>query len=218
MINIGSTAALKKRLKNGDEKVIKLLDKIQFSTNRQKELIEKVRIIDASKDKLDTAAIKEYGLIDLLDESLMVFDDRLHAKGIGILLKNPLDKHPFIKVDRVLFSNNVLNNILSNAIKFSEDNSEITISINEDDKGTTLKIKDSGIGIPKKMLENIFDGGVNNSRPGLNGEAGTGFGMGLLKSTLDLFNSEISIESHERASNNTAHGTEIIINFPKKLL
>jgi len=217
MINYGSISALKKLLVTEDEKVIKNLDRIQFASDRQKELIEKVRNFDASKDKLNAAEIKEYNLADLLNESLTVFEDRLNAKGINVRLENFSDENSYIHVDRVLFSNNVLNNIISNAIKFSEDNSEILVIINEDDKGTTLKIRDRGIGIPEDMLKNIFDGGVDISRPGLNGEAGTGFGMGLLKSTLDIFNCIVEVKSHEKESNETEHGTEIIINFLNKI-
>jgi len=217
MINYGSISALKKLLVTEDEKVIKNLDRIQFASDRQKELIEKVRNFDASKDKLNAAEIKEYNLADLLNESLTVFEDRLNAKGINVRLENFSDENSYIHVDRVLFSNNVLNNIISNAIKFSEDNSEILVIINEDDKGTTLKIRDRGIGIPEDMLKNIFDGGVDISRPGLNGEAGTGFGMGLLKSTLDVFNCIVEVKSHEKESNETEHGTEIIINFLNKI-
>lgn len=217
MINFGSISALKKLLVTEDEKVLKNLDRIQFASNRQKELIEKVKNFDASKDKLNAAEIKEYNLADLLNESLTVFEDRLNAKGINVRLENFSDKNSYIHVDRVLFLNNVLNNIISNAIKFSEDNSEILITVNEDDKGTILKIKDRGIGIPEDMLKNIFEGGVNNSRPGLNGEAGTGFGMGLLKSTLDIFNCTVEVKSHEKESNETEHGTEIIINFLNKI-
>jgi len=217
MINYGSISALKKLLVTEDEKVIKNLDRIQFASNRQKELIEKVRNFDASKDKLNAAEIKEYNLADLLNESLTVFEDQLNAKGINVRLENFSDENSYIHVDRVLFSNNVLNNIISNAIKFSEDNSEILVIINEDDKGTTLKIRDRGIGIPEDILKNIFDGGVDISRPGLNGEAGTGFGMGLLKSTLDIFNCIVEVKSHEKESNETEHGTEIIINFLNKI-
>ena len=217
MINYGSISALKKLLVTEDEKVIKNLDRIQFASDRQKELIEKVRNFDASKDKLNAAEIKEYNLADLLNESLTVFEDRLNAKGINVRLENFSDENSYIHVDRVLFSNNVLNNIISNAIKFSEDNSEILVIINEDDKGTTLKIRDRGIGIPEDILKNIFDGGVDISRPGLNGEAGTGFGMGLLKSTLDVFNCIVEVKSHEKESNETEHGTEIIINFLNKI-
>ena len=217
MINYGSISALKKLLVTEDEKVIKNLDRIQFASDRQKELIEKVRNFDASKDKLNAAEIKEYNLADLLNESLTVFEDQLNAKGINVRLENFSDENSYIHVDRVLFSNNVLNNIISNAIKFSEDNSEILVIINEDDKGTTLKIRDRGIGIPEDILKNIFDGGVDISRPGLNGEAGTGFGMGLLKSTLDIFNCIVEVKSHEKESNETEHGTEIIINFLNKI-
>lgn len=213
MINFLSLSALKKLLVIEDEKVTKYLERIQFASNRQKELIDKVRNFDASKDKLNAAEIKEYDINELINESLTVFEDQLNSKGIRVRVENTSNVNSYIHVDRVLFVNNVMNNIISNAIKFSEDDSEIFIRIIEDYKGVALEIKDQGIGIPKEMLENLFEGGVNNSRPGLNGEAGTGFGMGLLKSTLDAFNCDVEVDSQEKTANYIGHGTSIIIRF-----
>ena len=217
-ISFGSVAALKKNLGTGDETSIKYLKKIEFSNLRQKELIEKVRSFDANKDKLDSAEIQKHSLTKLIEESLVVFEDRLESKEIRIELDDSFGDETHVYVDRVLFVNNVLNNILSNAIKFSENKSTIKIRIMQENEEVILEIKDQGIGIPDDMLQSLFVGGVNNSRPGVNGEAGTGFGMGLLKSTLDIFNCDIDVESRVKSEKASNHGTKITIKFIKDVI
>lgn len=217
-ISFASVAALKRKLGAGDEVLLNYLNKIEFSNLRQKELIEKVRSFDANKDKLASAEIQKHSLTKLIEESLVVFEDRLESKDITIELKNSFGDEAHVYVDRVLFVNNVLNNILSNAIKFSENKATIKISILQENDAVILEIKDQGIGMPDDMLQSIFSGGVNISRPGVNGEEGTGFGIGLLKSTLDLFNCDIDVESREKSEKNSNHGTKITIKFIKDII
>lgn len=217
-ISFASVAALKRKLGAGDEVLLNYLNKIEFSNLRQKELVGKVRKIDANKDKLASAEIQKHSLTKLIEESLVVFEDRLESKDITIELKNSFGDEAHVYVDRVLFVNNVLNNILSNAIKFSENKATIKISILQENDAVILEIKDQGIGMPYDMLQSIFSGGVNISRPGVNGEEGTGFGMGLLKSTLDLFNCDIDVESREKSEKNSNHGTKITIKFIKDII
>lgn len=189
-----------------------------MANQRQKELIDKVRKFDAMKDKLTNPKAQKCNLLEIVHESLAIFEDRLEAKNIKVEINNICDENVDISFDRALFVNNVLNNIFSNAIKFSEHNTLISVSVFQKNNIIFLKIIDQGIGIPSDILSELFDGGVNNSRSGIDDEAGTGFGMGLIKETLDKFNCDIEVKSIEKSSSSKNHGTEITIKFPKEII
>jgi len=88
----------------------------------------------------------------------------------------------------------VLNNLLSNAIKFTPENGSIAIDIT-DSKGLQLAIIDSGVGMPKKICDNIFSGFARNSSMGTHGEKGTGLGLGIVKKIVDAHGFTINVES-----------------------
>jgi signal transduction histidine kinase len=66
-----------------------------------------------------------------------------------------------------------------------------------DDKTFCLSIVDQGIGIPAEILENLFSLSKKTSRPGTEGESGTGFGMPLVYATMKAYGGRIEIESAE---------------------
>ncbi|MBB6003448.1 hybrid sensor histidine kinase/response regulator transcription factor [Arcicella rosea] len=96
------------------------------------------------------------------------------------------------KVERILF------NLLSNAIKFTNENGDVYFHIEtEADNGIKLIIGDSGIGLPKDMLEKIFDRfyQINNHTNILN--QGSGIGLSITQEFVKLHGGNIKVESEE---------------------
>lgn len=111
-------------------------------------------------------------------------------------------------VEPVSFKNQVLGNLISNAIKFSPVGSEILISAKKGPNGNVVvSVKDQGIGIPDTLKSQIFDINKKTSRPGTEGEQGSGFGMNIMKSFVDMYGGQIEIESGANAEK----GTTIIL-------
>lgn len=98
---------------------------------------------------------------------------------------------------------------MSNAIKFSHNNSKINIEIKNKDQFIELIIEDFGIGIPKNILHDIFSFNSNTNRKGTNGEKGTGYGMPLIKKYTEVMDGSIKIDSIENK------GTIITLLLPK---
>ncbi|MBK7629955.1 MAG: response regulator [Ignavibacteriales bacterium] len=106
----------------------------------------------------------------------------------------------------------ILNNILSNAFKFTPDNGTINIeivntSIDNLDY-TTVSIKDSGIGIPEDKIDKIFDRFYQVDDSSKRAYSGSGIGLSLVKELVDLH--EWKIYVHSRLGS----GTEFIIQIP----
>ena len=102
----------------------------------------------------------------------------------------------FAEVDEYKF-NQVINNLISNAIKFTHDGGTITIRVEEMEKAVLIVVADNGIGIPAKYHENLFEKFSKAKRSGLKGEPSVGLGMSLIKTIVELHNGKIWFESEE---------------------
>jgi two-component system sensor histidine kinase VicK len=92
----------------------------------------------------------------------------------------------------------VLNNLLSNALKFTPAGGTVTIGGQVLEGKARLSVRDTGIGIPGKLLHNLFDKFNPTRRAGLQGETTTGLGLFIAKQIVQLHGGDIWVESRER--------------------
>ncbi|MGK0367323.1 MAG: signal transduction histidine kinase [Thermoproteota archaeon] len=90
-----------------------------------------------------------------------------------------------------------INNVISNAIKFSNSNSKVDIHLSQLNDEIHLKIKDYGIGISKESIKHIFDEYSTVGREGTAGEKSTGLGMYIAEKIILKHNASILVESGE---------------------
>lgn len=115
----------------------------------------------------------------------------------------------FAEVDEYKL-NQVFNNLISNAIKFTYDGGFITIRIEEKQESVLVTVADNGIGIPARYHEHLFEKFTKARRPGLKGEPSVGLGMSLIKTIVEWHKGEIWFESEE------GEGTTFYLNLPKE--
>ena len=135
-------------------------------------------------------------------------------KQIDLVFENSISRGRSILVDPNSFQNNVLSNIISNAVKFSSPDGQIKISTFQRDKSIVISIKDNGVGIPKEIQDKIFDVAAPTSRKGTMGEADTGFGLPIVKMFMDLYNATIHVDSYT-VDERDDHGTTFELIFPE---
>jgi len=102
----------------------------------------------------------------------------------------------------------VVNNLVSNAIKFTPDGGSIAVSIEHRGDYALLTVTDTGIGIPANLQEVLFEKFTKARRPGLRGERSTGLGMSVIKTIMDLHKGRIWLESAE------GQGTTFYLELP----
>lgn len=104
----------------------------------------------------------------------------------------------------------VVNNLISNSMKFTRPGGSISITVLEEQTYLRFKFADDGIGIPKEHLTKIFEKFTNARRPGLNGEPTMGLGLSIVKTIIDWHSGKIWCESEE------GKGTVFYIDLPKQ--
>ncbi len=148
-----------------------------------------VSVIESGKLELRTV----FGsLKDTLEERLKIFTVIADRKGISI----DTDLAP---VPDVLFDSNrisqVIDNLISNAIKFSEANSAIHIKLAESGNGVRVSVEDEGPGIPQEDRVRLFGEFQRLSVQPTAGEKSTGLGLAIVKKIIDAHQGVLEVKS-----------------------
>jgi len=104
-----------------------------------------------------------------------------------------------------------ISNLVSNAIKFTEEGGKVTVSIEQkpgDDRRFIIRVRDTGIGIPEQELSNIFDRFYQVSHSSHNRQKGTGIGLAFSKEIIELHGGTI------RAASLAGEGSEFMVELP----
>ena len=115
--------------------------------------------------------------------------------------------------DPTSLEHQVINNLISNAIKFSFVGGEIIVTVAGNNGSITSCVRDYGTGMPDDVLHKIFDTREPTTRVGTANEKGTGFAMPVVHSYIELYGGKISVKSWPRATHPKNSGTEIVISF-----
>ncbi|MEE4358588.1 MAG: hybrid sensor histidine kinase/response regulator [Desulfococcaceae bacterium] len=174
------------------------------------EIIQLVRDMRALEDhKIE---VYDIPLRESIEKSHFLLSDRFSAKNIALKIQG--GENIMVRAEKTSFVNSVLNNIFTNALKFSYRDSEILVDISTKEGYALISVRDFGIGIPEKILNNLFDLSKATSRPGTEGETGTGFGMPLIRKFVSAYGGEISISSRSQKEYPADHGTEVHLRLP----
>ena len=167
-------------------------------------LVHQLRRLEENKVSIN---LSEHNLKNLVNETLLIVHEKIQKKNIEVVVDIEDDER--VVVESVSFINSVMNNLLTNAIKFSFPEAQIIISAQKLVDMVYLSVKDFGIGMPEKLQDDVFKIEKATTREGTNGELGTGFGMPLVKKFMLAYGGKIDIISQEKNTASDEHGTEI---------
>jgi signal transduction histidine kinase len=125
----------------------------------------------------------------------------------GIQLDLSLDSPPAVEADRVRMGQ-VLDNLVSNAVKFTDTGGTVTIQVERDGEGARLRVRDNGIGIPAEEQGQIFSRFFRASTATRRAIPGTGLGLAICRALVEQQGGTISLVSSE------GEGTEVTVSFP----
>ena len=207
---------IKKIDKAPKEKLLEYFNKIHHSGNKLLTLIEDlITLANVQSGKLEINKVQS-NINELLKECIQEQQSKITEKHLKLEVNNT-SKHQYISLDRHLISQ-VFRNILSNAIKYSTDNSTIKISITDNNPSllrSTLEknqlffsVQDEGVGIPELELESIFHQFTQSSATE-SGAGGKGLGLSIANDIILAHGGMIWAENNPQQ-----HGALFIFSLP----
>ena len=171
--------------------------------------VEQVLHAAALEKKDFNLKIEKIDLHELIESARKHFELLVENKGGTISSKYSLTTGQ-IEADS-FHLNNIVNNLLDNANKYSKGAPQIKITVNETEKGFTLCISDNGIGITKEAQKKIFDKFYRVPTGNLHDVKGFGLGLSYVKTMVEAHKGSIRLDSEP------GQGSIFTINLPKKV-
>ncbi|ERI90058.1 ATPase/histidine kinase/DNA gyrase B/HSP90 domain protein [Clostridiales bacterium oral taxon 876 str. F0540] len=147
-------------------------------------------------------------IIYAVEEITQSVAEYIKSKNIAITFDTDVEEKIICydeeKLERIML------NILSNAVKFTNEGGSIDVNVYDKDEFVEISVKDSGIGIPEDKLEFIFERFAQVDKSMTRRSEGSGIGLSLVKSLVEMHGGKIEAKSK------LGEGTEFIIMFPSK--
>lgn len=189
-----------------EEMRAKYLEVIVFETERLTKLTSNLLSLnqfDQNRYRLD---ITSFDINQMIKQTAASFEGTCMQKRIKLKLTFS-EKQTFVNADEAKIQQ-VLYNLLDNAIKFSHKDSEIHIKSNESREKVQIYVKDFGIGIPKDGISKIWERFYKTDLSRGKDKKGTGLGLSITKEIITAHNETIHVTSTEGA------GTEFTFTLP----
>lgn len=175
-----------------DEKRLKILRSMHGSSNALKSLLE--NLLNWSRMQSGNMIISPENLnVREMTEDILVLHQELCQKK-DLKIKVAIEPHAQIYADRHMVST-ILRNLISNAIKFTDQGGSMHVSAKEVDGMTQICVKDSGIGLAEKSLKNLFNIEKTDKISGAHPGKGSGLGLLICKDFVENNGGQIWAES-----------------------
>lgn len=178
---------------------------------RQYEIIGLVRELRSIAEEKSVFSLIPVDVTKAVNESIETLQYQLTRKNIKAVVA--LEENTYVLAEKVSLINSVLNNLLTNAIKFSYPDSTITVASQKKNGKVLISISDQGMGMPNDLKNKIYAIDRRNTRFGTMGEKGTGFGMPLVKKFVSEYGGVIDIASRDENEHPQDHGTLITLSL-----
>lgn len=176
-----------------DPKKLEYLTTVQNSSSSLLGVINDILDISKIEDgKLDIEAI-DFNVYQQTNELVMFFQSIAETKDIRLKLNIDSSVPEYLTSDPLRLKQ-VMSNLISNAIKFSPENSEVIVDLSYKDKQLYVSVKDKGIGISEEAKRRIFNAFEQAETSTTRSFGGTGLGLTISKKLVELLGGEISVE------------------------
>lgn len=144
-------------------------------------------------------------IVSLVEDITLSIVPYVESKNINIVFDTYIEELK-IRCDPESMERVILN-LLSNAIKFTDNNGNISVFIEADEKYVFIRVKDDGIGISEDIREEIFNRFVQEDKSFNRKKEGSGIGLALVKSLVELHDGEVYLEK-------VSKGSEFVVKLP----
>lgn len=172
-----------------------------------------LRLVNLSEDIIQLSQLEESDDEDMSFESVNLYE--IAQRCVEALNINAINKGVTLNLTggecyirgKAQLVEELVYNLCDNAIRYNKENGNVTVTVNPLEKGASVSVKDTGIGIPKKYQERIFERFFRVDKSRSKATGGTGLGLAIVKHITQLHDAKLEISSEE------GKGTEIIVTF-----
>ncbi|WP_289137425.1 two-component system histidine kinase PnpS [uncultured Brevibacillus sp.] len=182
---------------------------LQIISDESERLYRMIRdILDLSKieQKRIPLQVSRIHLQDMISSAVAIMNDQAQRKELTITLPLP-QPEIFLMTDRDCLQQIILN-LLTNAIAYTPEGGAITIRTEKEDQIVKIQVIDTGIGIPEKDLTRIFERFYRVDKARSRDSGGTGLGLAIVKHLVDNLHGHIRVDSIE------GKGTTFTVTIP----
>ena len=149
-------------------------------------------------------AKEQVNLLELVDSAASALRERADARHISMAVTG--DAAAVNGVRSFLYE--MLYNLIDNAIKYNVDGGKVEVAVSTSDAGTTVSVKDTGIGIPPEYQARVFERFFRVDKSRSKASGGTGLGLSIVKHIAQYHHADLSLHSR------IGEGTDISVVFP----
>ena len=188
--------------KTSPDRMEKVLTIVKANTERMIRLVENLMRLTSDKDH---EMEEEVELSEVFAITLDELSPLIRKRDLTVSIENTPDIS--LTGNRVMLYR-VMSNLLENAAKYNREHGSISIVTGREDNGVTVKIEDTGIGIPEEALPHIFEPFYRVDQSRSRAVGGAGLGLPLVKDIVEKHGGEVAVKSA------AGEGTTFILRFP----
>jgi len=178
---------------NATDNYLEFVELINHVSKNSLNLIKNLLNISVIESNTIHLNIREYDYIDFLKKIIRIYQPLAKRKEIKILFECPLNIL-ILAYDEV-YMEQVVSNLITNAIKYSYVNSSIKVSMKKYDSKVLTEVMDQGVGIAENEIKKLFNFFQKTSSKPTSGELSSGLGLAIAKKMVNLHNGTIGVSS-----------------------
>jgi len=175
------------RIKGMRSLISDLLDLTRIELGEKKRDLQQLDVVEITKTAIDS------------------FEPMAQQRNIKIHLQG--DENIYMNANKNELEI-ILNNLISNAVKYNKENGEVYISLNKEDDKINISVEDTGIGMSQDEIEILFQDFVRLKSAKTQAVPGSGLGLSITKKMVDMYNGKIEVESTPDV------GSKFIVSIP----
>ncbi len=192
--------------KNKTEEINRKMDEIESTAKRMKDIVTKLLDLNSIESRKLNLVMSQFDLVVLLKVITEEYKKQAEAKGIKLYFNSYLNSLQITSDKNVIAQ--IIDNLISNAIKFSDHGKNVFIEILRDNQKSIISIKDEGPGFKEGEKNNLFKRFAKFSAKPTGGENSTGLGLSIAKTLVEMLNGNIWCESESKS------GSKFFIELP----